>query len=207
MANKLIKCKSCGADIAKSAKSCPSCGAKNKKAPIPVIVLSVLALCLIAAALGGGAGSDPQRIGTASPGASPSPTPEQTVFAVGDKVSLNNVDVTFVSCEETSGSQFMKPAQGNSFILCEFTIENNSAADIAVSSLLSFDAYVDDFSTSLSLSATVSTDKPQLDGAVAAGKKMNGVIGYEVPSDWTDFEIRFTPDFWSGKKITFVATN
>ena len=31
MANKLIKCKSCGADIAKSAKTCPQCGAKNKK--------------------------------------------------------------------------------------------------------------------------------------------------------------------------------
>ena len=31
MANKMIKCKTCGADIAASAKVCPSCGAKNKK--------------------------------------------------------------------------------------------------------------------------------------------------------------------------------
>ena len=29
--NKMTKCKSCGADIASSAKRCPSCGAKNKK--------------------------------------------------------------------------------------------------------------------------------------------------------------------------------
>ena len=28
---KLMKCKSCGNEISKSAKSCPSCGAKNKK--------------------------------------------------------------------------------------------------------------------------------------------------------------------------------
>lgn len=28
---KMIKCKTCGADIASSAKTCPSCGAKNKK--------------------------------------------------------------------------------------------------------------------------------------------------------------------------------
>jgi len=28
---KMIKCKTCGIEIAKSAKSCPSCGAKNKK--------------------------------------------------------------------------------------------------------------------------------------------------------------------------------
>ncbi|NOW20903.1 rubrerythrin [Clostridium saccharobutylicum] len=30
--SKMIKCKTCGADIASSAKTCPSCGAKNKKA-------------------------------------------------------------------------------------------------------------------------------------------------------------------------------
>jgi len=31
MANKMMKCTSCGAEIAKSAKTCPQCGAKNKK--------------------------------------------------------------------------------------------------------------------------------------------------------------------------------
>ena len=29
--NKMVKCKTCGTEIAKSAKSCPSCGAKNKQ--------------------------------------------------------------------------------------------------------------------------------------------------------------------------------
>ena len=31
MKNNLIRCKACGATMAKSAKSCPKCGAKNKK--------------------------------------------------------------------------------------------------------------------------------------------------------------------------------
>lgn len=31
MSNKMTKCKSCGNDLASSAKSCPNCGAKNKK--------------------------------------------------------------------------------------------------------------------------------------------------------------------------------
>lgn len=31
MKSKLIKCKTCGADVAKSAKKCPQCGAKQKK--------------------------------------------------------------------------------------------------------------------------------------------------------------------------------
>ena len=31
MKSKLIQCKTCGSEIAKSAKTCPNCGAKNKK--------------------------------------------------------------------------------------------------------------------------------------------------------------------------------
>ena len=31
MKKKLISCKACGQEIAKSAKRCPKCGAKNKK--------------------------------------------------------------------------------------------------------------------------------------------------------------------------------
>lgn len=40
---------------------------------------------------------------------------------------------------------------------------------------------------------------------IAAGKKMTGIVGYEVPKDWKEIEIRFTPDFWSGNEITFIA--
>ena len=91
------------------------------------------------------------------------------------------------------------------FLLCEFSIDNQSDKDIAVSSIASFNAYVDDYSTNLSISAIIATDKTQLDGAVAAGKKMTGVVGYEVPKGWKEIEIRFTPDFWSGNEIEFIA--
>lgn len=65
----------------------------------------------------------------------------------------------------------MTPTDGNVFIVCEFEIENNSDTDIAVSSIMSFEAYVDDYSTSMNLSAMLSTNQKQLDGSVAAGKR------------------------------------
>ena len=111
--------------------------------------------------------------------------------------------MTLVSVKESRGANFMAPSDGKVFLICEFEIENNSNRDIAVSSIASFEAYVDDYSTSMNLSATVSSDKPQLDGSVAAGKKMNGTIGYEVDENWKTIEIRFAPNFWSGKGITF----
>ena len=55
---KLIKCKSCSAEIAKSAKSCPSCGAKNKKPIYKKIWFWVIAVIIVVAATSGGSGDD-----------------------------------------------------------------------------------------------------------------------------------------------------
>ena len=74
MADKLISCKTCGAEISASAKTCPSCGAKNRKpfyrkwwfyAPIVLLVLG---------ALGGGKTASPAASGTSdTPPAASSP--------------------------------------------------------------------------------------------------------------------------------------
>lgn len=199
---KLTVCKVCGAEIAKSAKTCPYCGAKNKgKHPILSAVLIVLGIFLIIGALN--PSSEPTKVGEVDTTAKQD---VQTTFGVGEKVSLDDVVVTLLDVTESSGSTYNKPAVGNVFVLCEFEIENNSSGDIGVSSIMSFDCYCDDYATSSSLSATLERgNKAQLDGSVASGKKMNGVIGYEVPKDWKELEVRFTPSFWSRKDITFVA--
>ena len=54
----MINCKSCGVEIAASAKSCPKCGAKNKK-PIWKRVCVFLAVILLFSVIGGtDSGSD-----------------------------------------------------------------------------------------------------------------------------------------------------
>lgn len=177
----------------------------KRRHPILGIILVVFGIGLIGAAINGG-DNEPKKVGEVD---APEKQQEEqkTEFYVGNVVSLNNIEVTFVSCTESNGKQYLEPEDGNVFLICEFSIDNKSEKDIAVSSLVSFEAYVDDYSTTLSLTGTVSTDKQQLDGSIAAGKKMNGVVGYEVPKDWKELEIRFTPDFWTGKDVTFIATN
>lgn len=201
-------CKSCGEKIAKSASICPKCGAKQKKRhPILGVLIAIFGIGIIASALNGG-GKSPQKVGDVKNSAEtvvPVSTQAQTEFHVGDIVSLNGVEVTFTSCAESSGKQFLNPESGNVFLICEFNIDNKSQKDIAVSSIASFEAYADDYSVSVSLTGIASTDKQQLGGTVATGKKMSGAIVYEVPKDWKILEIRFTPDFWAGEDITFIA--
>ncbi len=207
--SKMTTCKTCGENVAKSASVCPKCGAKLKRRhPVIGIIIAIFGFCLLTSALSNFSDSEPKKVGDAENQQQTEQKEEQkTTFYVGDVVALNDIEVTFVSCKESKGKQFLEPDDGNVFVLCEFAIDNKSEKDIAISSIVSFQAYVDDYSTPMSLSATMSTDKQQLDGAVAAGKKMSGAIGYEVPKDWKELEIRFTPDFWSAKDITFVATH
>ena len=192
--NKLTFCKTCGAEVAKSAKTCPHCGAKVKKGN--PILIGILVFFLIVGIIGSSGGGDTNK------------SSGRDRFFVGETADVKGVNVTLVDVTESRGSLYNKPTDGNIFVLFEFEIANNSNSEITVSSIMSFEAYCDDYACTYSLGALMEKgNKNQLDGTVAAGKKFNGVIGYEVPSDWYELEVAFTPDFWDGKNVTFVAIN
>ena len=182
---------------------------KKKKKKWPMLVGILAVIIIIGAVAGGSSGAkkvgDSTGTGSGDTTASEKGT-EQSKFKIGDVVDLNGVQVTLVDVTESTGEQYNTPADGNIFLICEFEINNQSKSDIAVSSMVSFEAYCDDYAINQSLSALVlNNTKNQLDGTVAAGKKMNGVIGYEVSKDWKSLEITYSPSFWGSKSMTFQA--
>ncbi len=207
-------CKHCKTEIPGDAKVCPNC--KKKQGGIGKIILIVAIVLVVVGIIGGALGSKeeegPKKVNNNS---SVSEGKEETSkeeeqpanFKPGETADLKGVQVTFVNFSESTGNDFFKPSDGKVLVTCEFEITNNSEEEIAVSSLVSFKAYCDDYAVDLDLNALLANqDKEQLDGSVAPGKKMNGIVGYEVPTDWKTLEVNFTPDFWSGKEIKFVAT-
>lgn len=130
-----------------------------------------------------------------------------TALGVGDTATLNNVQITLTSVKESSGDEYAQPDSGNIFLLLEFDIANNSSDDITISSIANFEAYCDDSALNQDLAGLLSPEangKNQLDGSVAAGKKMNGIIAYQVPTDYKSFEINVAPDFWSSQDVKFI---
>ena len=211
---KIIQCKVCGAEIASNAKTCPHCGAKNKKKrPVLFILIGIIILIAIIGSLPSGSNSESSGSSSANSSAAaavskPTATTASTkaCYGVGEPAEDKNITVTLISVTESTGSAYNTPTEGNVFLICEFEIENDSSKEISISSMMSFDAYCDDYACNFSLSALLEKgNKNQLDGTVASGKKFNGVVGYEVAADWREFEIHFTPDFWFGKDIIFVA--
>ena len=213
-------CKHCGKEISDDAKFCANCGKtvnealsaetpkkkKKKKRPILGTIVLIFGVICIIGAIGGN--SEPKKVEPATSSVSAAvQTEANTVpaaFTVGDTLEMNNILVTLNDISESTGSQFMKPTDGNVFVICEFTIENQGSSDLAVSSLMSFKAYFDDYAANVSIGAmTIDQSKGQLDGTVAAGKKIRGVVGYEAPKDWSEMEVHFVPSITSSKSFVF----
>lgn len=183
-------------------------------------ILIVIAVIVVLGVIGSIAGGDdePKKVEdantensqTESVSTEPTSEPqedEQTVFAPGETAEMNGVQVSFVGYEESTGSEFNTPSDGNVFLLANFEISNNSDSEISISSMMSFEAYADDYALNYSVSALLEkSDSTQLDGTIAPGKKMNGWIGYEVPADWSKAEIHFTDNVWSDNKFVFEIT-
>ena len=211
-------CKHCGKEIADDAKFCAGCGhaveiinsqqrpakekKKKKRHPILGTIILVIGVFMIIGAIGGS--DEPKKVESAGPGSSVVETTEPSVFTVGDTLEFGNILVTLNDVTESTGYQFFKPTDGNVFVTCEFTIENNSDSDIAVSSMMSFECYFDDYSANINLGAmTGDQTKKQLDGTVAPGKKINGIVGYEAAKDWKNMEIRFRSSPYASKPFVF----
>lgn len=179
----------------------------NKRIGVFILCIGLcLSLCGCAAAVLSEVAKTDATDESSAPTSSQDVVQTKDSYAVGEQAELDGVTVTLTQVEESQGKEYFRPADGKVFLLCHFEIANDSEEDIAVSSMMSFDTYVDDYAVSMSLNATVAADAAQMDGTVAAGKKLAGVIGYEVDANWSELEISFTPDVWSDKNLTFVAS-
>ena len=193
---------------------------KPKKSKIKWIVIAVIAVIIIAAIANGGSGesnevkkvdSENSTKTEAKKDSSQKTSKEKTIFNVGETAEYKDIQVTLKKVIKSEGNDmFTKPDDGKEFVLCVFKIQNNSNKDLTISSMVSFEAYLDDSSINCDYLGTQTDEGKKynsLDGDIASGKKMEGVISYEVPKKWKNLEINVTPNVWSSKKITFAIKN
>lgn len=99
---KMIHCKACGKEIAANAKSCPSCGAKNKK-PIYKRVWFWCVLVLILMAIGSSVGENKTPSDPSASSVGESKTPSDPSASVGSTINEDKdvkVEYTAYSVDE-----------------------------------------------------------------------------------------------------------
>ena len=107
--SKMINCKSCGAEIAGSAKSCPKCGAKNKKPIWKRWWVWILAVIILFAAIGGMTGNSNTNDSNSSADID-NPTIQEpinyTAVSVADMMDMLNANA--LKAENTYNGQYLE---------------------------------------------------------------------------------------------------
>lgn len=137
----------------------------------------------------------------------PAPAPTPKTFGIGSTQTSGSFSATLLGYRESEGKEsWNKPDEGNVFVLVQFELENVSSSDATVSSILCFEAYVDGYKIDEDFGAAMEADGT-LDGTLAAGRKMKGEIGFQVPANWKTLEVVFNDNPFSSKEaVTFTIT-
>lgn len=131
---------------------------------------------------------------------------DEKVYGVGEKAEGDDVTATLINVMQSSGNSYYKPESGKEFLILEFTIENHTKEDIVLSTALCFSMQCDGEYCVIdteALATAMFAGKYQLDCAVEPGKKVTGVVGYQVQKNWKKFTIKFSPEIYFGDKLTF----
>lgn len=128
--------------------------------------------------------------------------PKSSENKIGDSVKSGKAIFTVNSVREIEPTEFIKPADGSIYYAVDVTIENTGSKSLAASSLLMF-KIVD--SDSYSYTITIGPEiKGQLDGEIAAGRKLRGELAFEIPKTSKGLELEIDPSVWSfGDKIIY----
>ncbi len=130
-----------------------------------------------------------------------------TSYAPGETACLDDYDITLTNAITSNGNSIYTPAEGNMYIIFEFSITNKTDEEAFISSMMCFSPSVDGKPYTFSLEANsiaLLSGKIQFDKAIDPGKTQNGIVGYEIPKTWNEIRISVCPDIYGGDKATFV---
>ena len=210
-------CKACGAQIAKGAKACPACGAKNKK-PIfkRVWFWAIIVVVLLGIVIGtSGGDSEPQKTGengnsvsattqkTGENGNSVSATTQKTEYQIGDIVELNGASVVVNRVEKSSGDSWNAPKNGHEYVIVEVTIKNIGSSTISYNP---FDFKMQNSQGNITEQTWFSSDRNNdlSSGELAPGGSVTGTIPFEEPIGDEGLVLIYEGNIWDSKQIRFV---
>lgn len=206
--DKMKECKSCGAEIAQSAKTCPHCGAKNKKPFYKAVWFWVVIIIVLIIALSPGGSEEPNTDPIDTGKTTSQGTNEETIkteYVPGDVFNDGYIKVEYVSSstDYTDISPYADVPDGYKVVVATFNFENVADDDQYVD-FTQFECYADDVSCESFYS--ISDDSYfGFTETLSSGKKaLNKSVYYTVPENAESIVIEYEPNFILEEKFIFV---
>ena len=212
-------CKSCGKEIAKSAKVCPNCGAKQGGIGkiIGIVVIVLIIFGIIGAA---GGGDDEKKSAIDNSGAktekaskddakteegeeAAEETEEEYVKVGGSydnnglKFTVNDADLKFKIKNDKYGMYELD--KGLHYIKVDFTFENTGDSGDKYVSIYDFDCYADNTACEQQYVTDVTGDF--MNTNLSPGRNISFSTLYAVPDGAKDIELEYTSNIWTDEKV------
>ena len=113
-----------------------------------------------------------------------------TRFTIGDTIINRDYKLTIEGASIiVSDNKYAQPNENCEFIEVDLTVENTSNDTLNVNPFY-FTSYADGFSIdNYNTDIYMATSKNRLSADLDIGKKVKGVLCYEVPNDWSELEL------------------
>lgn len=130
------------------------------------------------------------------------PGEEKTTFKPGEAIEFDNKTVTVTSVKRnwSSGNEFIVPDDGNEYIQVQVSIKNDSDSEAPYNT---FDWKLQDSKGVIKDVASVAftVDGALNSGDLAPGGNVAGFLVFEVKKGDKGLTLRYSPSFWSDKKV------
>jgi hypothetical protein len=166
--------------------------------------IPLLCLCIIVGALlaCGESNTGTKSNSTNATSGQDKPAAPAQHFKVGETVKVGDVwQVVINSVKTDDGGQYSALKSGNVYLIADISLNNLSDKEQNTSSIMNWTLQGPDgqkYSQSIDPNAGAS-----LDGKVAAGSPLKGVIAFEVPASVHSYELHFSPDIVSAGQTTW----
>lgn len=213
MAQKMKNCKACGQEIAKSAKVCPHCGAKQKGKTGLIVIAIIVLLIILLLATGGNKDEKSKIDNSAAENGSATTeeatnesenTAEEEFVKVGGsfednglKFTVNSADLDFKVPDDEYGLYDLD--EGLHYIKIDFTFENTGSSGDKYVSIYDFDCYADNTTCEQQYVTSVTGDF--MNTNLSPGRNVSFSTLFAVPDGAETIELEYTSNIWSDEKV------
>lgn len=190
--SKMTNCKACGKEIAKGAKTCPSCGKDQRNFFMKHKILTGIIIIIIIGIIGAvnSSGNTSPSSSSSQPSGSNNPTQSTPTnnnatklkdsYAVGETAKYKDVEMTVIKVDKSNGTEYDKPKDGKEFVIVTVKIKNNSSKNLAYNpfyfKMKNSKGQIEDGTFS-----TVNKDTALNSGDLASGGEVEGTVIFEEP--------------------------
>lgn len=164
-----------------------------------------LVIIVIGIAAGGGSSDEPTKVGENGTAvnnqeeSAAAPSTTDIVYQIGDQVKSGDFVFSVNEVRRDTGSGFIKPDDGNVYLIPNVTIENQSVKEVNISTLLQM--YIKDGEGNKYTPTLTQDSTGKVDGELLAGEKVKGDVGFEVPANAKELYFYYEASWLTGKTI------